>query len=768
MLTFRRPQPSKVAGSHVKKEFMQNRPALLILACYLAFHAASRAQVPMPAPAAEQPPPKPSDSKPAIKPSDAKPPQTGQAPQQVEKIEVKTSQENYDARREDTATKIVVTEEEIVKYGDTQLADVLKRQPGITVTGNEIRMRGLGSGYTQILLNGERAPPGFSLDTLSPGMVERIEIIRAATAEFSTQSIAGTINVILKKKVVVAQREIKFGYGHGRGFENVNSNFVVSNKDGNFSYSVNSYYYHAENKDFLTRSDESGTDGNGVPTIIRRYENTFSGIFEGIGVTPRFNWTLDNGDTVTALMFANYNRARTDNDRRYVIDLGPDVPYPISRTHGTRDDKLTRGELNWVHKLAQDAKLDLKVTAGVGDREADSFQRAFNRSNTEIFDSFVNTTSKDTTFTFTGKYSTPIVEGHALVAGWDTSQSKRRETQNQVDRNLSALTPIATLTDFDASVVKLAAFVQDEWNITSEWSLYLGLRWEGLNTTSDGNTYDEVRNRSSVWSPLMQTLYKFPDRKGEQVRLALTRTYKAPNTSSLIPRRFTSTNNSPTEPDFEGNRFLKPELATGIDVAYEKFWDQGAMMSLSAAVRRITDFNRDGLLLVNGRWVTKPINDGTATTKSLEFDTKLPLQKFLKEAPPIDFRFNMNRNWSTVDSVPGPNNRLAQQTPFSATLGLDYRMQGGVVVAGTSFTFKSGGDVRISANQSRYLNTRRDLDFYALWKVTPKTQLRFTLGNVLGQDYYNRSSYFDAFGSIRRTDISPSTMNYRINLEVKF
>lgn len=121
----------------------------------------------------------------------------------MQTVEVKGS--GYDPRRDDTASKMVVGSEEILKYGDTNVTDVLKRLPGITVSGaagrsgGEIRMRGLGSGYTQILLNGERAPAGFSLDTLSPDVIERIEILHAASAEYSTQSIAGTINVVLKK-----------------------------------------------------------------------------------------------------------------------------------------------------------------------------------------------------------------------------------------------------------------------------------------------------------------------------------------------------------------------------------------------------------------------------------------------------------------------------------------------------------------------------------------------------------------------------------------
>src|SRR5690349_6938732 len=120
-------------------------------------------------------------------------------PAPVQQVEVRASAEGYDPRRDDTASRIVIKREDILRYGDTTLLDVVKRIPGVTVTNGagrsqEIRMRGLGAGYTQILVNGERMPAGFALDSLSPELIERIEVLRVATADMSTQSVAGTIN----------------------------------------------------------------------------------------------------------------------------------------------------------------------------------------------------------------------------------------------------------------------------------------------------------------------------------------------------------------------------------------------------------------------------------------------------------------------------------------------------------------------------------------------------------------------------------------------
>ena len=60
----------------------------------------------------------------------------------------------------------MIGQQEILKYGDTNVFDVLKRVPGMTVVGESIRMRGLGNGYTQVLVNGE-PPPGFTPQSVS-------------------------------------------------------------------------------------------------------------------------------------------------------------------------------------------------------------------------------------------------------------------------------------------------------------------------------------------------------------------------------------------------------------------------------------------------------------------------------------------------------------------------------------------------------------------------------------------------------------------------
>ncbi|HWJ96069.1 MAG TPA: TonB-dependent receptor plug domain-containing protein, partial [Telluria sp.] len=228
----------------------------------------------------------PADTKPAKPAAETKPLQT---------VEVKGSASDYDARRDDTASKTVLNAEEIRKYGDTNIYDVLKRAPGVTVTGNTIRMRGLGAGYTQILVNGERPPPGFSMDALLPDQIEKIEIIRAASAEYSMQAIAGTINIILRNVVAKPQRDLRVGAFHSAQSRNAFFSGTWADKAGNLSYFLTGAI-NGGRSNFTSTSADQFFLPTGALERAREVHFGGSGANEGIGLFPRLSWKFDSGD----------------------------------------------------------------------------------------------------------------------------------------------------------------------------------------------------------------------------------------------------------------------------------------------------------------------------------------------------------------------------------------------------------------------------------------------------------------------------------------
>jgi outer membrane receptor for ferrienterochelin and colicins len=144
------------------------------------------------------------------------------------------------------------------------------------------------------------------------------------------------------------------------------------------------------------------------------------------------------------------------------------------------------------------------------------------------------------------------------------------------------------------------------------------------------------------------------------------------------------------------------------------------------------------------------------------------LRSFIADGPAIDFRTNLSFNWSNLSTVPGPNNRLDSQTPISANVGVDYKLDPMPLTIGGNFSFQNGGPVRISVEQSSYSIPKRVLDLYALWKFDTKTNLRVSIGNGLHQDNVSSNTYTDVNGSLSRISTTPTTVTFRAMLEHKF
>ncbi|WP_374657108.1 TonB-dependent receptor plug domain-containing protein [Phenylobacterium sp.] len=86
--------------------------------------------------------------------------------------------------------------------------DAMKRVPSVAFLSDVLesdgaRLRGLDPGYTQILINGERVPGAgldrsFFVDRIPAELIERIEVVRSASANRSGDAVAGALNIVLR------------------------------------------------------------------------------------------------------------------------------------------------------------------------------------------------------------------------------------------------------------------------------------------------------------------------------------------------------------------------------------------------------------------------------------------------------------------------------------------------------------------------------------------------------------------------------------------
>jgi outer membrane receptor protein involved in Fe transport len=656
---------------------------------------------------------------------------TGAAPPEppVQTVEVSGS---ADTRRSDINGKLSVTRAEILRYGDGNLSAVLRRQSGVSVANGEVRMRGLGSGYTQILVNGEPVPAGFSIDSIAPSLIDRIDILRSASAEFGTQAIAGTINIILKKAGGAVQRELTGTSGLRARHADPAASLRLADQSGALAWSLGADLSRTVS-DYAAQIEDRGpagerlTQDRGARTVTR------------IGLSPRLTWKLENGDSVAWQALLERMRDGAQGGASETLIAGEATDYPENRfaIHSTVANLRT--DVTWTHQAGDDGKLLVK--AGINRNK---------RVNAYVFRGFGETTlvravdsdAIDNSATLSGKYLTQLGQGHSLGLGWDSGRTRRTEERLQNDSTADGI-PLGTLDeDYRAAVSRLALFAQDEWAVTPRLQAYLGLRWEGLRTAVAGRTLAETGVHASVPGPIAQLLWKLPDSEKDQLRLSLSRTYKAPTSRQLVPRRFTTNNgNGPTNPDARGNPDLRPELAWGLDAGYERYFSKDASLSISAYARRIDDAIVNDLTQDARGWVATPFNNGSARAAGIEIDTKIAL------GPRAELRANAARNWSALSAVPGPDNRLADQIRASANVGIDFRPVQAWTL-GANLNVQWGGPVQVTPLLRSDTGPVRLLDLYALWKIDRKAQLRLAVTDVLHRDRLSSQQYQDEDRSV--------------------
>ena len=252
--------------------------------------------------------------------------------------------------------------------------------------------------------------------------------------------------------------------------------------------------------------------------------------------------------------------------------------------------------------------------------------------------------------------------------------------------------------------------------------------------------------------------------------MSLTRSYKTPTLYNLVARYVPSLGeNTWTQPDRTGNPDLKPELATGIDVAFERYLDQGGVLSANVFHRNITQLIRYTTTYneVTQRYISSPANVGDAYTQGLELEAKFRLNQWIADALPLDVRANTSFFHSRVKDVPGPNNRLDQQPGMTANLGADYRLRGMPLTLGGNLNWNPDYSTQRTEQQLSYQGIKRVVDVYGLWRFSAATALRLTVSNLLPRDYLTATTF--ANGSFRETaqTTDRNWRNVQLRLEMK-
>ncbi len=725
---------------------------------------------------------------PALRAQVAAPPPAAaaSAPQTVE-ITGNTTPDGNDERRRATASRITYGREELDRMGDSTLGEVLKRLPGVTLggppgRGGQVRMRGMGGGYTQILIDGQRMAPGFSLDAIAPEQIEKIEVMRAPVAEYGTRAIAGTINVVMRSDFRRKANEFKVGGGADGSSPQLGASWVANGNSDALGYNLSATVFRG-GQDSESETRVLGRDAVGNTTLDQRVQHSGEGSRRGLFANARLQWRLGAGQSLDLQPFVNLVRGRSNGLSLLDQPVGADQPYARAASQTESDWQMARLNGTWNASTGSGGRLLLRFggrrseASSTVDRRETGGRAAGGRQRQD------DSGNRESSLDMNGKFSQLIAERHSASAGWELEHTTRD------DRRRIRVDGLPVQSDFGenlaARVQRVAAYAQDEWEWSKQFSFYLGARWEAIETRSDALAgQPAVANRSAVFAPLAHMVWKFPDAPRDQLRLSLTRSYRSPNLNQLIARPTShpdyddlSRPNTATRPDRVGNPGLKPELSWGLELGYEHYLDAGGVLSANLYLKRIDDLIRTVRSLETvpwatvPRWVARPQNLGSADAAGLELEAKARLQDLWAAAPAavqaITLRANASLMWSRVAQVPGPDNRLEGQPPWTANLGLDWPVKGLPLTVGASLNLTPGFQVQEIDNRFSRQGAKPVLDLNALWRFNPDASLRLTVSNAGARRYDSGSTTVLADGSSEASDTSARTTT-TVNLRAEF
>jgi iron complex outermembrane receptor protein len=702
-------------------------------------------------------------------------------------------------RDETSVLATVIGRDELDQYGDTSLLDLLQRVPGLVLDGETPRLRGAGSGQTLILLNGEPAPPGFSLDSLSPADIERIEIVKGPSAEFG--SAGGTINVILRNPRRAAPPELRAALGWRAVVPQGNASFAAGARLGPVGLFVplSGFTWALSGRTEQLRLGREPVAG--VPTV-RRQRQAGSDLARGGGINfgPRLDWRLTPTQTLQAQLFAQ----RTESDNRFerATEVLEGPPPTSLRDEGRSRGRwqLWRTQLSWVLREPSGVRLELRAGAQGTQSRSTGSTLGSGAGGLTVSNRLNLGSDRERVFTQAGRARLPLPAGagraHTLVLGWDLEDRQRRELRRLFDGTLDGAETVAgTLgRPFEAGRRRALLFAQDEWEPAPGWTWVGGLRaerWAGqalgsVAATAPATALEPVRQQGDALLPtlgLRRTFAAAPAMPGARgraggvagggptaaapavLRLNLARSLRLPDLPLLMPRYSLnggydrSVTNTPLAADSAGNPLLRPERALALDIAWESPLPGGATLVASAFHRRIDDLirRRIGLETVAEapvpRWVSRPVNLGHARSTGVELEWRAQAAQVLPAgwapAAPLALRASLAAFRSDVEQIDDPDARLEGQAPWGAGLGFDHGRPGGRFTWGASLNLTPAFSTQQSDRQRLWRSGVQRLDAYALWRVSRQVQLRLAGQNLLAPSQRTRSSIedLDGFGA---------------------
>lgn len=691
------------------------------------------------------------------------------SPTTMETIHIIAQQDGAEARQDTTVPKVIISEQEVEHYGDATVGDVLRRTVGMSFTGpagvtKDVRMRGLDKGYTLYLINGEAVPSAtkdrqFQVDRIPADMIERIEIVRNPSAEYSSEAVGGIINIILKSEIDELTR-LRVGYGRN-GDLDVGDVVVQSSKRiGDvdvllaLSHTVGAEDVTEHKEKYDKKAAVSETESKTKPT--KKSETLFS---------PRLTWNISDKSKLTLEPWLSDGKEDKE-ERTQVVNSSNVATKSVDKT----EDKTDR-----LSRLA--AKFEQNESWGNWSAKAGLQKNKTDKDKVETEKDLVKKTQKLKTETTTDEEDQNYVGLNTNLSLWkdhNTTLGVEYREQKFDTNKLSfedGKQKVGVKDQYSVSEDRWVAFAQHEWKFLKDHSLNMGVRHERLSRDATDSKQQMQQDDYNFTTPSLH--YRYALSPQINLRASASQTVKFPKFDQLNPL-IESKKGTMLEPDKGGNTALEPEKANAYELGTEYFFaDKKGLLGFNLYQRDVSNYVDKQVLLEGTRYVERPYNLGDAKFWGAEFEFRAPL--VLKNAHEITLTMNHSEMRGEIERAGLSQKTEVKDMPKRITnLGVDYMHSDTGINFGLQanytpeYTRTSINEDFVIEEKSRNASTL--LDLYVGKRFGKQNELRLVAKNLLSVDKEETTRKFKTDGSVdsHEKKIEKSDPTVYVTFETRF
>jgi outer membrane receptor for ferrienterochelin and colicins len=702
-------------------------------------------------------------------------PEKNPAPQQVL---VNGGRTDIEAGRDVVAGKIIIGRQRVADSGLQNTGELLRREPAVSI-GKDGRLGLLGlPGYTQILVDGlpYQGDP-LALDLVH---IERIEIIKSTTAATGPFGIAGTINIIRRKVERKTFTQLRLGasavHGHGGGDLSWSNNQLVS--DSPLSYNLMLSASRKPTPGRARYSQIQGVDGAAAQTEFEG-DIASSSELRMLTASSQFMWAIDanhklsfSPDAGTVTIADN-----STEQRRW--------PGMRSLLASQRNDQPLRSyslPVRWNWQVDEASNIALQMNMNRVRLDTD-FLRT-DRSSEGFGQERRNGTARDDKNYFLNlDLNTETKSGHTISAGAKLVRNDAQRTYADFLNGEPDLSLAIFGRESTARLESAQLFLQDEWRIDKGLAMNLGVSAETRRYRFQEGPADNGA-RFTMWSPSVHLSKRIKGDSKRQFRVSLARSFQAPGIDQMLLHPWINPfapcgsdalcgANDIDDADSAGNPALRPERALGLNASYTHGLGADSELVVEFYSRDIEDKLGRELVLENVAWasapryLSRPANLGKATVRGINLEGRWSARTTWKRAPNVQLYGSLGFARSALSDLPGPDNRVAGQTPWRAKLGGTYAMQAAPLKFGFDANLLPADWIRNNERERVYQASKFTLGANANWKVSADARISLNFDNLFPKTNRRIDEYLGSSVLVRRMTDSESYSRFTIRFETK-